>query len=274
MTTVGISMVRDEDDIIGFTLTHMLYQVDHVVIADNLSRDATREVLERVARFYPGRVTIVDDYDPAHVQSAKMTALAERAHLDHGADWIVPFDADEFWYSAFGRIGDILDAVDGDQWLTVHADLYDHVTTDVDDPDDENPLTRIRWRKVIANPLPKVACRWRDDMVIGEGNHGATYNGGATKHQARLVIRHYPCRSAEQFVRKVRNGSAALRAAGDSVTADTGAHWRQWGNILEAHGEQAVVDIYRTWYHRRAPHTRPVVQGEILPELIDDPAPR
>lgn len=274
MTTVAVTMVRDEDDILGFTLVQMVENVDHVIVADNLSTDRTRDVIERVGRFYPGRVTLVDDYDPAHTQSRKVTALALRARLEHGADWIVPFDADEYWYSPFGRIADILDDVTGEQWLTVHADLYDHVTTDLDDADLESPIERIRWRKVKAAPLPKVACRWREDMVIEEGNHGARYTGGATQHPARLVIRHYPCRSAEQFIRKVRNGSRALRAAGDDVPAHAGTHWRGWGDILDAHGEEAVADIYRTWYHRATPHLPEYAEGELLPQLIDDPAPR
>ena len=38
----------------------------------------------------------------------KMTRLAAIAGVDHGATWVVPFDADEVWYSGFGRLGDLL----------------------------------------------------------------------------------------------------------------------------------------------------------------------
>lgn len=272
MRTVAVTMVKDEADIIPYTLAQMLAEVDHVIVADNGSTDDTRGLVADIAAA-SGRVTVVDDHEPGYHQSRKMTALALRARLEHGAEWVVPFDADEFWYSPFGRIGDILGAIDGAQWLTVRAALYDHVTTDIDPPD-EDPIARIRWRKTQPNPLPKVAVRWREDLVIEMGNHGAYYEGGATLHPTSLVVRHYPYRSEEQFLRKVRNGAAAYAAAGDDVPADAGAHWRQWGDILRAHGPEAVVDIYRSWHHRANPHDRAAPNGELLPALIDDPAPR
>jgi hypothetical protein len=42
MTVVAVSMVRDEEDIVGATVAHMRSQVDHVIVADNLSTDRTR----------------------------------------------------------------------------------------------------------------------------------------------------------------------------------------------------------------------------------------
>lgn len=99
MTTVAVCMARDEADVIGSTVAHMLAQVDAVIVADNLSTDRTREILDEMASAHPGRLVVVEDPDPAYRQSEKMTALALRARLDFGAEWIVPFDADEVWYS-------------------------------------------------------------------------------------------------------------------------------------------------------------------------------
>ncbi len=40
---VGISMVRDEADVISFTLAHLAAEgIDHFIVADNGSSDATR----------------------------------------------------------------------------------------------------------------------------------------------------------------------------------------------------------------------------------------
>ena len=66
-------MVRDEADIIVSVVEHMLSQVDFVIVADNNSVDGTRELLDELA------VTVVDDPDPAYLQSKKMTARLQAA---------------------------------------------------------------------------------------------------------------------------------------------------------------------------------------------------
>jgi glycosyltransferase involved in cell wall biosynthesis len=272
MRTIGVTMVRDEADIIDATVRHMLDEVDAVLVADNLSTDDTPAILRGIQRDHPDRVTIVDDPDPAYRQSDKMTALARRARLELGADWVVPFDADEIWYSPFGRVAEVLEGV-APQWLIVPAPLYDHVATADDDTRVTDPVRRIRWRRPDPNPLRKVACRWRADLVIAQGNHDALYTGRGTYFDPLLVVRHYPYRSVDQLIRKVRNGAAAYAAAGDSVPDDAGAHWRQWGELLEHVGEHAIAEIYSTWYYRARPTQSVTVGDETLAPLVFDPPP-
>lgn len=235
MSVVGISLVRDEADIIGPVIEHMLDQVDRVIVADNLSSDGTSEILAA----YP--IDVIEDDEPAHYQSRKMTALAQRA-AEEGATWAVPFDADEVWYSPFGRLGDVLEGIE-DQWLCASATMFDHVATGSDVADDANPLTRMTWRRRAHGFMPKVACRLRPDLVIHEGNHGASYDGGPTTIDGQLVIRHFPYRSAEQFVAKAAKGSAAL-AATDLPDA-VGLHWRRYGELLRAQGPEALTEAFR-----------------------------
>lgn len=62
----AISMVKNEDDIIQYILDHLLTQeIDHFIIADNMSTDNTRLVLESFAERYPDKFTILDDYETA-----------------------------------------------------------------------------------------------------------------------------------------------------------------------------------------------------------------
>lgn len=256
MTVFGISMVRDEADVVGQTVTKMLAQVDEVIVADNGSVDGTREILDALP------IIVVDDRERGYYQSQKMSMLAQLAG-DKGADWVVPFDADERWYSPFsGRIADLLDGI-APQWLTASAQLFDHVATAADDSSESDPLKRIGWRRRKALPLPKVACRVRPDLVIDQGNHGATYDGGTTCFADQLVVRHFPYRSREQFIRKARNGAEAYRAT--DLPATFGAHWREWGDLLDAQGEDALGGVFEQWYfsaHPRADRS-----------LIFDPCP-
>lgn len=260
----AVSMVRDEADIIGVTVRNLQAQVDHVIVADNGSTDGTREILHGLG------VEVIDDPERGYYQSAKMTALAHLAR-ERGAEWVVPFDADELWYSPHGEIRDVLADLP-ETCAVVGADLYDHVCTAVD-PDEPDPVARIGWRRRGALALPKVAVRARPDLTITQGNHGARYSiDPAVLRDGTLVVRHFPYRSAEQFVRKVRNGAEAYRAA-TGLPADAGAHWRQWGAILDEHGEDAVADIFRRWYWRRRPDRVERIEREDQPSLIFDPAP-
>lgn len=270
--TVAVAMVRDEADVIRSTVAHMLDEVDAVIVADNLSGDETRSILDELAAGAGGRLLVVEDLDPAYRQSEKMTELARRARTELAAEWVIPFDADEWWYSPFGRMADVLAEV-APQWLIVPAPLFDHVASGWDDQLEADPIRRIQWRRRDRNPLPKVAARFRPDLVIEQGNHDASYRGRGTYFDELLVVRHFPYRSPAQLVRKVRNGSAAYKAAGDSVRADFGAHWRQWGEILEAEGEEAIAELFHTWYFRARPDRPHTIGDEQQPALLRDPAP-
>ena len=45
MITFGVSMVRDEADVIEGTLRHMADEVDELIVADNGSVDGTTDIL-------------------------------------------------------------------------------------------------------------------------------------------------------------------------------------------------------------------------------------
>ena len=257
MTVIGISMAKNNADIIKQTTEQMLTQVDHVIIMDNNSTDGAREILEGLP------ITLLDDPDPAYYQSKKMTALAKVAK-NMGAEWIVPFDSDEIWYSPFGTIKEVLEDT-APQWLAVAANLYDHVTSNEDDTTELNPVKRIGWRRADKGLLPKIACRWREDLIIGQGNHSALYSGGATVKPDLLVVRHYPYRSHAQFIKKVRDGVAAYAAT--DLPENSGAHWKDYGRLLETYGEAGLIEVYDTWFHLN------FSRGSSRDGVIYDPAP-
>jgi len=251
---IGVAMVRNEIDVIEGVVRHMAAELDHLIVADNGSTDGTRNVLDKLAQTLP--LTVSDDPEVGYYQSRKMTDLAGQAGRN-GATWVVPFDADELWTAPGRRVADELATVDGD---VVAAEVFNHYCTALD-RQDTDPFEAMVWRSTTPLPLPKVAFRWRTGAVVEQGNHGVVLPGHAVRAGVRLQVRHFPYRSAGQFVSKARQGSAAYAAT--DLPDYMGAHWRMYGRALDEHGEQAMHD----WFRQHFWHVAPRLSG-----LVKDPA--
>ena len=264
----AVTMMKDEEDVAYHTLMHMAEEaVDGIIVADNMSTDGTRGELERAKRDAPCRVIILEDKDPGYYQSRKMTTLAKVAHDQYDASWIVPFDADELWYSTqpgeIDRVGHYLRSLESG-YMIVKAPLYNHFASAVDGTS-KNPFESMEWRQAQPGALPKVAARWHESLVIEQGNHGAHYDERVMMIHPTggLELRHFPYRSFEQFVRKAKNGAAAYNAT--NLHETMGAHWRQYGALLEKWGEDVLRrEVWEKyfWFYS------PVDEG-----MVRDPAP-
>lgn len=253
----AVLMVKDEGDVIGGTLAHLVSEgVDGIVVADNLSTDRTRDVLDSFS--FDGDLVVLDDPDPGYRQSEKMTALADLAY-QRGAEWVIPVDADEVWTAPL-RLADTLRSLP-ERTHVVGCAIWNHFPSGLDEPGD--PFQTIRWRQPERAPLDKACARWTPGMVIDQGNHSISRNGRKIPGAgAGLALRHYPYRSWEQFRSKVVNGAAAYKAA--DLPESMGAHWRQYGQILETRGDDALREVFETWFW----FLSPLDSG-----LVEDPAP-
>lgn len=218
MTVCAVTMVRDEADIIVSTLTHLLAQgVDHIIVADNLSTDGTRQILDNCPI---ARVTVVNDDDPGYYQAEKMTRLARMAY-DAGASWVLPFDADELWYWPGGTLAEFFAQCRVD---VVEARGWDFICTDPRGGD----VWSINYRRAEPQPLPKVAFRAHPFAALHMGNHDVDRPG---KRGDGLAYRHYQYRSLEQMRHKLRVGAAAY--AQTDLNPMYGAHWREADGLTD-----------------------------------------
>lgn len=256
----AVSMMKDEEDLAYEVVVHLAEEgCDGIIVADNCSTDRTREMLDKAHEALAGspcQVIVVDDPEVGYYQSRKMSELAAMARYA-GADWIVPFDADEVWY-AETRLADFLRGLAPNVGV-VEATMWNHYRTGLDGPELE-PFESMVWRHPEKGALPKVAFRSENGAVIRQGNHGV--DGVSGYRVDGLQIRHFPYRSWEHFRRKAING--ALAYADTDLPDDQGAHWRGYGQILERHGDDALREVYDRYFH----FLSPVNEGMLL-----DPAP-
>lgn len=252
MTVFGICLVKNAGDIIGPIMEHMVKEVDHVIVYDNMSSDGTRYILESFD------ATIIDDLDPAYNQSDKTTEMAQLA-MRMGADWVVPFDSDEWWTSSKGTLKESLKDITAP---IVIARMFNHFPTAID-PNEWNPIKRIGWREADSQALFKVACKTHDTLVIEVGNHHAHYGNDVVQNDSGLIeVHHFPWRDSDQFVRKALEGARALKLA--NLPEDVGKHWRDYSKLVEEYGEDALRDVYSTYFFK----DDPVADGLVYDPLL------
>jgi hypothetical protein len=227
----GVTMMHNEEDVAEHVVRHMLEQgASGVIVADNLSDDRTPDILAALAAEAP--VHVVRDRWTAHAQGTKMTLLAKLAARS-GADWVVPFDADELWFAPSGTVSQMLRSSKLD---IVSAEIHNVFPGLDDDPSEPNPFRRLGQFDSTPSEIKKVAFRPHRFFKVWEGNLGVTMAG---RKGSGLFIAHYPFRSFEQMAAKLRHGRQSLGET--RFSSDIGYHWRVAGGW----SDDMLADAYR-----------------------------
>src|SRR5438034_2156886 len=103
-------LARDEADVVDAHLRfHLEHGVDFVVATDHRSTDGTADILRGYER--DGHLRLVREGGERREQAAWVTRMARLAATEHGADWVINSDADEFWFVRGGTLKELLAAV-------------------------------------------------------------------------------------------------------------------------------------------------------------------
>jgi len=233
-------LVRDEADIIESNINfHLSIGVDHIIVTDNLSSDATGSLLRNFER--RGDVTVIEERRDNYDQASWVTRMARMA-ARMGADWVINSDADEFWWP---RHGDLRTALEGvtEQFGILYVHRHDFVP--VTERAEEPFYQRMIYRNAVSvnalgEPLPgKVIHRANGNVVVAQGNHEVTAPGiGAVLEDGRIEILHFPMRSYPQFERKIRMGGMAYKR---NPTPGVGGTWRY---LFELYQQGALHDYW------------------------------
>ena len=226
MKLAMVMKVKDEGDILEDTLRyHAAQGVDVFVVTDNGSTDGTPEILQRWVD--AGRMQVINEPSAGFRDEAHgwVTRMARLAATDHGADWVLHTDADEFWWPVSGDLRSALEQV---------PDSYGVVVTPriefVPRPDTSGSFfERMTVREKESSLRPKLAHRAEPDVVLRRGAHDIDVERGedGMPKAGRPVLRgireddpdddrrlifapvwplrvmHFPLRSFDQYKRRV-----------------------------------------------------------------------
>lgn len=279
MKIVGITMIRNDADIVEPFVRHAARLLDHLFVIVHCPQDGTREILSALhAEGLP--MTLVFDGEPAFLQGEQLTWLAREAYAAFRPDYIFPLDADEFIVPPERAAIEAALALLPPDAVAARIRLRTFVMTSGDAADEPNPLRRIRFRPRNEAKVSKIvlAPGFAADrtLVIDHGNHGLIRIGGTAgllplPSLPQLALAHYPARSAAQLRNKTIIGYLAHVAAGrpEAEELRLATHWRRCYEemVLQGVTRNMTEDELVGWFHSRR---------DILPDaerLVCDPTP-
>ena len=260
MKLVMTLRARDEADVVDSQIAfHLNAGVDFVIATDHRSGDGTTEILERYAG--EGYLQLIREEQDEMQEGDWATRMSRLAATDFAADWVIPSDADEFWWPRGGSLKEVLESVPA-RYGVVRALLRQFVPR----PDDgsffaEHLTTRLSGSAPINDPNSL----FRPNLkAIHRADPNVTLSAGAhTLLNTRLVplrgwypieFLHFPIRSFQQCDRKYANLRASL---GESRNA-------YYQEVNRARGQGRFEDFYNSLVVDDAALARGLEDGSLV----------
>ncbi|MGZ4314374.1 MAG: glycosyltransferase family 2 protein [Gaiellaceae bacterium] len=236
MKLVQTLVVRDEADIVSAQIDyHLKAGVDFVLATDHESRDGTTEILASYER--QGVLRLFREQGEMR-ESVWRSRMARLAATEHGADWVINTDADEFWMPRRGTLKEALAAVPrefGVVWAITRHFLPRPGNME---SFSERMTVRLSATAPLNDPTSpyrphaKAAHRADPEIVVLFGSHDVVTTLVPLRGWYPADVLHFPFRSREQYERK-----GVRRARGDKPLG-------QYVKAFEASERGRVEDFF------------------------------
>lgn len=97
MKILGISVVKNEDDVLMEAYTAFMHWCDYVAVVDNASKDGTGKLLKELEKRYPNRFFLAKTTDEPFADSLRRYAYEKLKPLASAGDWWCRLDPDEIF---------------------------------------------------------------------------------------------------------------------------------------------------------------------------------
>lgn len=216
MLIIGVTIVRNESDVIEAFVRHNLRFLDELQVIDNASTDTTWTILTRLAQELDG-VVLGSSAHRDHRQESIFTAVMQQLSRDAEFDFAIPLDADEFIHSDSRKTfeDDLAKIARGEMgalpWVT-------YVPMPDDDWTEPDLRRRITHRRVTEpSQTFKVviphALALDPTFRLVPGSHDAI-RGDVDRVPWKILettsLAHFPVRSPDQLISKALLGEWAL----------------------------------------------------------------
>lgn len=269
MKVVLTLLCRNEADIVASTVEfHLSRGVDFIIATDNGSTDGTTEILDGYQR--QGVLRLLHEPSHTHDQAVWVSRMARIAAEEYAADWVIPCDADEFWWPRAGSFQAELARVPAEQ-MAIQVERFNFLPP-AEDIETHLPfhqrqiLRERRSLNSVGDPLlPKVCHRAHPGITVSDGNHDIYLNGQlqlCRRHEG-LQILHFPVRSYRQFELKIRQGAQAL-ASNPRLAPQIGITWRR------LYSEHLLSGTLPDYYAALRPQPEALAASLASGELVED----
>jgi glycosyltransferase involved in cell wall biosynthesis len=261
---VGVSMVKNEADIIELFIKINSRFFSEIHILDHYSSDHTATIIKKFqADGYPIKYKLLEN-DGSGFNQAEITAnYIRQVARDIECDYIMPIDADEFpFINPAEKITQVLSEATQAcgycliPWVTYCPIKGDYLSSTA-------PLyTNFRPRNFEPDQYYKIILT-RDfarTVKLATGNHNVIESEKYKPKKIKAILQHVPVRSAEQISSKAIIGSATLKITKNHKAGES-FHWDEMAErilarnmeISEAETLDIALNYAKQKKHQRSP---------------------